>query len=105
MTHQKAGIEAGYTKKSAAVTVSRMLKKPNIQRLLTLYRNSHTQGHVFTRQKKLERLYMIGMVGENADALRAIDLDNKMNGHYEPQKINLTGDLDKILSMIREKKD
>lgn len=105
MNHTQSAIKAGYSKKGASALISRMLKNNNVQALLRLYRHQVTAGRVFTRQRKRERLYDIGMIGEDNDALRAIDLDNKMMGHYEPEQLNLSGDIDRILAAIREKKD
>jgi len=102
MNHKEAGIKAGYTETTAAVTVCRMLKNDNIQRLLRYFQNRDIEKLAMNRALKRGRLYVIAMTGGDTDALRAIDLDNKMTGENAPQKVNIQSNSEELLARVRE---
>lgn len=85
--------KAGYSKdpKIAHAHASRLVANGGIQAYIAELRAKQTTDMLLARDRKRVVLYKIVMNEENplTDRLRAIAEDNKMAGHYEPEKVEL----------------
>ena len=96
--------------RSARANATRLMEKPEIASYVEEMREKTETEKTLTRQGKREILARIAL-DESAPLgarLRAIDLDNKMAGHYEPEKVayKFTVSLaDRISERNRERKN
>lgn len=90
----KAAILAGYAKKSAAVTASQLLRKPNIAAELTKVVALTEQSTVANAAERRELLTRMArdIEAHPLARLKAVDIHNKMDGLYV-QKHDISGGL------------
>lgn len=92
---------AGYAKCNPNVTAvagQRIMNRPAVSARIAELRNKAAGPLILTRQRKLEKLArMIDAVGDvpgaqlSGDQLKALEIDNKMQGHNEAEKLLVTG--------------
>lgn len=93
MPYGEAGIQAGYSSRSAAQTVHRMIQKPPAQAYLEDLRQKSETSSVLSISERKEILSSIAtMTTDDAtpsEAIRAIAELNKMDGAYVPEKLDV----------------
>lgn len=95
-----AYVRAGYSSDpdGARANAARLIALDSVSELIDFIRQEKLSQHVFTRALKRRRLYEIGMGDNDSNALRAIEIDNRMTGDDAPIRvegeITLTGILD-----------
>lgn len=93
---QAFGVKAN----SAATLAGRLLKRveivEEIQRLSTRAEEVRDRVAVWSKAERMERLQgwaeAAGEEGRYGDAVRCVDLLNKMDGAYEPERVEVVGD-------------
>ncbi len=98
----QAAIETGSPKSSAKVTGSRWLKQPDVQAEIEKQRKNSESKLEITIEKKMKRLWNIAISTEekSRDCISAIAELNKMQGHYEKQKIDVTSNNETMSSVV-----
>lgn len=105
-----AFLAAGYKASNArigSIAAQRCLNRQRVADRIQQLRDRAARPAVLTRQRKLERL--AAMVEEQvatgaqltSDQLKAVEIDAKMQGHNEPEKLKITG-LGTVLQKIRK---
>lgn len=92
----------------AKTRASEEAAKPHVAARLATLRERQTTPKTLTRQRKLERLAamveeQVATVGNQqltGDQLKAIELDARMQGHNEPEKLKVEG-MGSLLQKIR----
>lgn len=92
-----------------AVRASEVLKRGRVTARIQQLRDRAARPSVLTRARKLEKL--AAMVEQDAEGLppshltpeqlRAVEIDNRMQGHNEAEKLKITG-LGTVLQKIRK---
>lgn len=90
----------GVKPNSAATLAGRLLKKveivEEINRLSTRAEEVKDKAALWSKAERMERLQAwaegAAEVGRIGDAVRCVDLLNKMDGAYEPERVEVTGD-------------
>jgi hypothetical protein len=99
----EAWLKAGYkvSRQVAGVNAHESLKNPKIKARITELRKPQTKAALLTRDRKREILYRIVTDPTMPiDArLRAIAEDNKMAGHYEPDRVEVEAGPKTLLSI------
>jgi phage terminase small subunit len=90
----RAAIEAGYARKSAAVTGSNLIRKPNVSGAIQAAREKLSSRLILTADQRRAILAEIANApGQHPLArIKAIDVHNKMDGLYV-QKLEHSGKL------------
>ena len=90
----------GVKPNSAATLAGRLLKRveivEEINRLSTRAEEVRDKAALWSKAERMERLQgwaeAAAEVGRIGDAVRCVDLLNKMDGAYEPERLEVTGD-------------
>lgn len=90
----------GCKSSSAGTLAGRLLKKVEVQREIERLRcrfvEVREKAVLWSKEERMERLQRMAEVaadgGEYHAACKCIDLLNKMDGAYEPQRVEVTGD-------------
>lgn len=93
--HREAYISAGYAEKGADESASRLLRNAKVRGYLESLREDARNEVVYTALERMRLLTDIAKGGEDgsmSDRLRAIDLLNKMDGAYSPERHKLETD-------------
>jgi len=89
----QAAISAGYKKISAAATAYENLRKPHIAQYVKELQAETAKKLVITRESQLEELNELKEMAKNLaevnNAIRAIEVQNKMLGLNEPETLNV----------------
>jgi phage terminase small subunit len=81
---------AGYSEKTSASQGSRMLTDPKIQKFIDEYRLEVNSQIDISKETLLEKLNQMVLESPEGIKLKAIDMINKMLGHYAPEKQEVT---------------
>jgi len=97
----QAAISAGYKKSSAKETGYENLTKPHIAQYIKELQAETSQKLVITRESQLKELNelkdMAKDLQEVNNAIKAIEVQNKMLGLNEPEKISLEGHVETVV--------
>ena len=92
---------------SARAAAPRLLAKVCIQERISVFQKEADSKALLTWWDKRRILWDKIMDDElpHSIVLRAIEIDNKMAGHDKPPEPELNSDIDRILAIVRAKKD
>jgi phage terminase small subunit len=93
LTATGCAIKAGYAPKSAKVTASRLLTKPNLQARIDQLRAEAQTVRTLTRKRIRELRASIAERGSHSEALTAMRDEEKAMGWQAPDKIDVTHDV------------
>lgn len=101
---KQAAIRTGYSPKTAEVQASRLLSNAKVSEEIAKRQAVTSAKSELTKEAKLDRLeqviqkFLLDGIG-TANALRAIELHNKMLGHNEPIRLEHSGSIDYNLTL------
>ena len=103
---KEAYLRAGYkgAGNTAEVTACRLLRNPKVKARIAELRKTETKNYLMTRDEKRQVLADIvrDETVKMSDRLRAVEIDSKMAGHFEPDRVEIeTGP--KQIDLIRER--
>ena len=84
----------------AAAAASRLVRNEKVAAALKELRKEPTEKAVLTRQRKREILSKKAEGKDDTAALRAIDIDNKMQGEYLPDQEDVQKGLHSIVDLL-----
>ncbi len=93
---------------SGSTLAARLLKKVAVQREIERLKQSvvkvQEQAAVWTKAERMARLQewaqAAAEVGEVSAAVRCVDVMNKMDGAYEPQKVEVSTEADMLRALL-----
>ena len=107
--YKSAGYGPATSRATIDVNASQLINQPKIQARLAELRNKAADASIMTVKERRQRLSEFGRedIRNSAGTLirhgsiAAMDLLNKMDGDYAPQKVDLTEGLTELLGQLR----
>ena len=106
---KRAAIEAGYTERSATVTSTRLMKRPEVRQYITMLQAEAAERNNVTVDEVIEKLrdtYKAAKeANQNGPAVRAVELLGKTVGMFKDQvvltELQATSDDDLVEKMAK----
>lgn len=98
----KAAIDAGYSRKTAVKIGSENLQKPDVKRAIEEEKAKIANKIDITAEWKMSILkdIVVAEYDKPSDRLKAVEILNKMQGHDEPQKVDVTSNGQSLSAVV-----